>query len=84
MRVFDSVNSVDCNIEWVVCVVFEFYGEIEIIGKFVVKLVFGGVCIDSINGEYIGKELWRDGIEDFSSDGYVFVGEVDEELMCKV
>jgi hypothetical protein len=75
-----SANGVNGNTKAAVCTVLEANGERKTRGKLTVELRLGGTGTNSTDGDTVGKELGRDGIEHLGGNWQTLAGQVNEKL----
>ena len=80
MRVPDSSNGVDCDLQAAICAVLEAYWERQTRCQLAVQLALCCTGADRTDGQQIGQELRRDGIQHFASQWHALVRKVDEQL----
>lgn len=73
-------NGVDGDSQTTVGTVLEAHRERETRGQLSVELGFSSSCANCTEGDEVGEELGRNGIEHLSSDGHALAGEITEEL----
>lgn len=74
MRMSDRADRIDSHPERAVGTVLEADREGETAGEFAVQLRFGGASADGADGEAVGEELRRDGVEHLAGERHAFVG----------
>jgi hypothetical protein len=75
-----SANSVNGNTKTTVCAVLETNRERQAGSKLTVQLGLGGTGTNGTNGDTVGKELRRNGIEHLGSNRQTLAGQVNEQL----
>jgi len=75
-----SANSVNGNTKTTVCAVLETNRERQTGSKLTVQLGLGGTGTNGTNGDTVGKELRRNGIEHLGSNRQTLAGQVNEQL----
>lgn len=78
--VLDGADRVDGDVQSAVCAVLEADGEGQTRGQFTVDLGLGRASTNSTNGQTVGQELRRDGIQHLASNRHALVGQVNEHL----
>ena len=75
-----GTNGVNGHAKVAIGTVLEAYGERQTRCQLTVQLRLSGAGTNGTDGDAVGKELGRDGIEHLASDGHAAGGEVDEHL----
>ena len=73
-------DRIDRYAERTVSTVFKADREGQAAGQFAMELGFRGSRPNSAEGETIGQELWRDGIEHLARDWHAPIRQIDEQL----
>lgn len=78
--VLDGADRVDSDIQSTVRTVLEADGEGQTRGQFTVDLGLSRASTNSTNGQTVGQELGRDGIQHLASNGHALVCQINEHL----
>ena len=80
VRVLDSANGIDGNVESAVGAILEADGEGETRGQFTVNLGLCGACANGTEGQEVGGVLRGDGIQHLTGNGHASLGQIEVEL----